>query len=343
MPKTSFMHEKLFRVIFITISVLLFLIILSPLATPVLLAIVCAALWHPFYLFIKKRFHLYPSVASFLTLCIFALVGIVPLAFVGVQIVQEGVSVYQYASGISSDSLAVYGNSMAIFDRFVSPDSLISRVVSFESLIRKLAEYITSLVSYTLSQAISIFVGLGIFCFSFYYALKDGVVLKEYIIKSLPFPISVSQRISNQLYGTIHSVIKGFLIVSVLQGVLAGVGFWIASVPQPVLWGTVATVAALVPGFGTALIVIPAVLYSLIFQSIWQALFLLTWGVLVVGTADNVIRPLLTSRETGLHPLFIFLSIIGSIQLIGISGFIIGPVIVALLYAFTHDFYRSSS
>ncbi len=327
--------ERLFFVVLFVLAILLFGALLVPVFTPLFLAIVCATLWYPLHVRIEKLFGSFSSVASLVSVLLVLLVVIVPVAFIGAQVATEAFGLYQYLGDPSSRALDAfsYNRVAGYFERFMSQDSFVSHIVSFEGIIRGIGEYAGNLFSYALSQAFSLGVGLFVFCFCLYYLLKDGPELKNAIISALPLSQGAGMAILLRLQRSIHAVFKGFLIVAIIQGILAGIGFWIAGIPQPVLWGVVAVAAALVPNVGTALIIVPSVAYSALFQSSWQTIFLIAWGVLVVGTADNVVRPMLTSRESGLHPFLIFLSIIGGVELFGIIGFIAGPVIVAFLYA----------
>ena len=111
------------------------------------------------------------------------------------------------------------------------------------------------------------------------------------------------------------------------------VGFWIFGVPNAILWGSFAAIAALIPGIGTALVLTPAILFLFARGEIFSAIGLLAWGVGVVGLIDNFLGPRLMGRGIELHPLIILLSVLGGIGFFGPIGFLLGPLIVSLFFA----------
>jgi predicted PurR-regulated permease PerM len=191
-----------------------------------------------------------------------------------------------------------------------------------------------------LFQEIAYF-GLAMFLWflSFYYFLRDGQQLKKILVAFSPLSDRYDLEIVKRVQISVKSVIGGSLIVAVIQGVLAGVGFAIFGVPSPTIWGFVAIIAALVPTVGTALIMLPAVAYLFITNNTVPAIGLLLWSLLIVGSVDNIIRPKLIERGIHIHPLMILLSVLGGIALFGPVGFLTGPIIMSLLAEFV-DIYQ---
>jgi predicted PurR-regulated permease PerM len=130
---------------------------------------------------------------------------------------------------------------------------------------------------------------------------------------------------------SVNSVVGGTLIVALIQGVLAGIGFAIFDVPNPAVWGSFAVIAALIPTVGTALIMFPAALYLITVNQPLAAGGLILWSVLLVGGIDNIVRPKLIERQTNIHPLAVLLSVIGGIAFFGPMGFLTGPIVLSLL------------
>ena len=141
------------------------------------------------------------------------------------------------------------------------------------------------------------------------------------------------ETIFNKLALAINSVVRGNLAVAIIQGILTAVGFTIFGVPNAVLWGSVAAITALIPGIGTALVIFPAIIFLFISGEALSAFGLLLWGVMAVGLIDNFLGPKLASRGMRLHPFLILLSIFGGIGFFGPIGFLLGPIILSLLFA----------
>jgi predicted PurR-regulated permease PerM len=324
----GFNLEKMFLHGLIAVAVLLFGLLVLPIMTSVLLGVVAATLMHPLHNLLIQKVKMHAGFAALITLAIFASVILAPLILIGVQVVQEGVIAYQY---IDTESPA-YQQAAVFLKQFASGDLFLSRIISLESVLQQASGFVTSSLSYLLSQVLSFSLGLLIFVFTFFYTLKDGIFLRTFLENSLPLPPAAMHKIFSKFYETVHGIFKGFFVVAAVQGILSALGFWIVGVPQPMLWGFVAACVALIPVFGTALITFPFMIFSFLFLGLWQGIFLMIWSGTAVGMADNVLRPFFTSRGAGLHPFFVFLSIIGGVELFGVAGFLIGPIIVAFLF-----------
>jgi predicted PurR-regulated permease PerM len=129
------------------------------------------------------------------------------------------------------------------------------------------------------------------------------------------------------------SVIRGALIVAILQGIMAGLGFLIFGVPNPAFWGMIVVVASLIPIVGTWLIIIPAIIYLFATGHVFGAFGFLIWSGVIVNVIYNIVSPQLMRRGTGIHPYIILLGVLGGIAFFGPIGFLLGPFIVALLFS----------
>jgi predicted PurR-regulated permease PerM len=130
-----------------------------------------------------------------------------------------------------------------------------------------------------------------------------------------------------------HAVVLGTLLTAVAQGVLMGVGFAIVGLPSPVVFGVLTAIASLVPFVGTALVWAPAVVVLFAQDRLGAALFLVIWSVVLVGMADNILRPLVVSGRARISTLPVFLGLMGGLSAFGAIGMVLGPVIVALVIA----------
>ena len=169
--------------------------------------------------------------------------------------------------------------------------------------------------------------------FTLYYLLKDGAKFREKIMEFSPLKKSEDEKIFEKVKGTVTSIVRGSLVVGVIQGIMTGLGFLIFGVPNPALWGSVAIFAAIIPGVGTALVNIPAVLFLAISGSGTNAFLLLLWSMSAVGLIDNFLRPYLIGRDAKLHPFLVLLSVLGGIHVFGPVGFLVGPLFLSFLLA----------
>lgn len=140
----------------------------------------------------------------------------------------------------------------------------------------------------------------------------------------------------------IRATIKGNVAVAAVQGALGGLAFWFLDVQGALLWAVLMAFLSLLPAVGAALIWLPVALYFLATGEIWQGVFLIVFGVVVIGLVDNILRPLLVGKDTQMPDYIVLLSTIGGMALFGINGFVIGPVIAALFLA-AWDLFSSSN
>ncbi|MCX6702750.1 MAG: AI-2E family transporter [Candidatus Wolfebacteria bacterium] len=154
-----------------------------------------------------------------------------------------------------------------------------------------------------------------------------------YVISFLPLSAHHSEEIYSRMESAVNSVIRGAIVIAIIQGITAGIGFMIFGVPNAVFWGALTCFAALVPTIGTALVVFPAAAYLLLHGAMWSGLGLIIWGLLVAGLIDNFLSPQLTKKGVGAHPFLVLLSVLGGITVMGPIGFLAGPLILSFLVA----------
>jgi predicted PurR-regulated permease PerM len=172
-------------------------------------------------------------------------------------------------------------------------------------------------------------IGLLLFCLTQYYTLLEGAEWRARFIAALPVPAEIADEILSHFRKVSISVIVGGLGTTFVQTLVAALGYWIFGFDAPLFWALITGVASFVPFVGTALIYIPmAIVHG--FDAGWvQALFFLGYGVLVVGTVDNIVRPLLVRAGLQIHPLLVFLSLFGGLATFGVMGIFTGPLLMA--------------
>jgi predicted PurR-regulated permease PerM len=141
-------------------------------------------------------------------------------------------------------------------------------------------------------------------------------------------------------------MIMGQIVVGIIQGILAGIGFLILGVPNPVLWGSLTALISIIPLLGAVLVWLPIDVYLFVNAFLsngeyWRAIALLLYGSLVVSTIDNFLKPKIVGDRANIHPLVILFGILGGIQLFGIPGILIGPLVLTL-FDLVMEIYRKS-
>ena len=129
---------------------------------------------------------------------------------------------------------------------------------------------------------------------------------------------------------TVHATVYGTLGIALLQGTLGGLIFWWLGLPAPLLWGAVMAVLSVLPVLGAALVWMPVAVF-LALQGQWSdAIILTTFGMVVIGLVDNLVYPLIVKGRIRLHAVPVFIAILGGLIMFGVSGIVLGPLLLAL-------------
>ena len=167
-----------------------------------------------------------------------------------------------------------------------------------------------------------------------YFALLHWKELVHRAELILPFEPRHTRALLDQFRTIGRQVLRGTVVTGFVQGVLAGIGYWLTGAPEPVFFGALTAVASLVPGVGTALVWVPIGIYRTLTGHVGAGVAELIYGALVVGIlSDYVIRPRLVGRDEGIPAIFTFVSIFGGVQVFGLIGLVVGPIIVTLSVA----------
>lgn len=151
--------------------------------------------------------------------------------------------------------------------------------------------------------------------------------------EAMPLSVRLRQALFSRFALTINAIVKGSVVVALVQGMLGALVLWALDVRAPALWGAVMAVFALLPVVGTGLIWGPIGVYMLVSGAIWQGAVLLLFGILVIGLVDNLLRPILIGKETRMPDYLVLVSTLGGIAAFGTNGLVVGPVIAALFLA----------
>jgi len=170
-----------------------------------------------------------------------------------------------------------------------------------------------------------------------FFFYKDGANFLERFWPAAVIREGLKVTIIETVKRVLGAVMFGIVLTCLVQGTLGGLGFWVAGLPSPLLFGALMAVCALIPIIGTALIWLPGALYLLMNGQTLQGLLLIAWGIVVVSSIDNIIRPLFISGIARLHILVIVLGVLGGILAFGITGVVAGPVILALAFVFFEE------
>lgn len=308
--------------------------IVTPYLDILVLAAAIAVVVQPMFVRFQRYLAGHDRISALLTIGVLAIIFLAPLVFFGYQILQESVSLYIRLSD-NGDSYSRSVSSLAGMIQGYFPGFELDISNYLSQVLNWVAKNVGAIFSGTIQTLFGLFLGI----MALYYFLVDGRKFMDALVRLSPLADDYDQKIIDRLNGAVSSVIKGSLLVAVAQGIVSGLGFWIFGVPDPTLWGSCAAVAALIPGIGTSLVLVPAIAYLGLTGHTYAAIGLFIWGVTIVGLIDNILRPLMLGRDVRIHPFFVLISVFGGISFFGPLGFIFGPLVLSLLYGLL-DIYR---
>jgi predicted PurR-regulated permease PerM len=146
----------------------------------------------------------------------------------------------------------------------------------------------------------------------------------------LPLSNHQSEAILARVNQVVSASVYGVVTIAMLQGLLAGLAFWMLGVPSPILWAVVLAFVCMIPIAGSFFVWLPASIYLMLTGHWTKAILLILWGALVISTIDNFLRPKLIKNQTKLHELFVFFSVLGGMSVFGLLGIVLGPVVLAI-------------
>ena len=267
------------------------------------------------------------SLSAFLTVLFFIIVLCGPLFGIGVLVFNQSQEVYNIVVNTKSSVplLELIGNKINNILPTNIPFDINQKATEFVSF---LTNNITQIFSTTLSAIFSFILIL----LSIFYFLKDGEKWRKGLVSLSPLPDSDDKKIVVRLSQAVNGVVKGYLLIALAQGILMGIGLAIFGVPNPALWGVVASIGSMIPMLGTTIVAIPSILFLFIMGNTISAIGLLAWCFVMVGMIDNFLNPILISKKVNIPTLLILFSVLGGVSLLGPIGILIGPLTISLLY-----------
>lgn len=323
----------------------LFYLVVAPFFPTLLLASVLTILFYGMYKKIHAKFGKFKKLASFVSCLIVFLIIVIPVTLFIILLAQEAAGAYQtistkFASG-AFDKFFVWDESNWFFtmqQRFIPFFDV--EELNIKGKILNAAESISVDLA---AQAAILVKNIGsvlfhavIMIFSMFYLFLDGEkFIQKFTILS-PLPRKYEKQIFGRIDDTVKAIASGVFLVAIIQGLLAGIGYTIAGISNPVFWGAATAFFSLIPLVGTAAIWVPAAIILFIFGDYASAIFLGIWGVLLVATIDNFIAPYLIGGRAKTYPLLTFFVVIGGLWTFGAQGLIFGPIILVLLLTLLH-------
>lgn len=342
------MSEKLEQSAFLIMLALVtaaFLFLLRPFFAPLLWACIIAVLFHPVQVWLTRRWGERPNVTALATLLACVVLVVIPALLLLASFLQQGLSIYEQIEAGELQPAKYIDN---VRSAFPAVQALLERFGIGMDTVRENATNAAVAASQFLARnALAVGQGtfgfvlkLGIMLYVAFFLLRDGRALVDKLVHAIPLGDERERMLFQKFAEVARATVKGNLVVAVVQGALGGLVFWILGLPAALLWAVAMTVLSLIPAVGAGIVWLPAAIYLYAVGEWVSATVLILYGVLIIGLADNVLRPILVGRDTKLPDWLVLLSTLGGIAMVGISGFVIGPLIAVLFVAFWQIFSR---
>ena len=274
-----------------------------------------------------------PALSALLSCVLVILTILVPVSLVTVAVVSELTGAVQNVQAainyVLDPNSPMTGRLLGWLGRFID----VQKLLSGEYLAEQLGGMSGGLAGRTLGViggVIGAIVQMFFVIFTMYYLFRDGDRIFDTIKNALPLNEDQSLAIMERATEVVGASVYGVLAIAVIQGTLGGLAFWVLGVPSAIVWGVVMTFLSMIPMLGSFLVWMPAAIYLALTGHYLKAAFLVLWGTLVIGMIDNFLRPKLVGGRTRLHELLIFFAVLGGLQVFGVLGIVLGPVVLAL-------------
>ena len=315
--------------------------LVKPFLQPIILAMLIGMLAYPVQDWLAAKLNGRKNVAALITTLVLALVFLIPALLVLVAILKQGVSysaiVKEWATG---DNIHHLLNRPFMLEarewlgRVLPENALNPEVIKAQALssARVVGRNFAGVSTAMLGSLTSFMIDFMLLLFALFFVLRDHDKLITFIRHALPLSRSQEDTLLKEVRDVSKSALLGSLLTAVTQGIVGGFGLWLAGFPA-LFWGAIMAVASLIPVVGTALIWVPAAIYLFLTGDAGWAIFMLVWGVAVVGSIDNFLRPLFMQGAT-MNTVIVFFSLLGGLQVFGLIGLIYGPIVFSITLVF---------
>ena len=340
--------QRYFLMGVLLLLIALMITFISPFGVDLLIAGIIVTAVYPvhkwFYKKIPSR-----SIAALISMILTIVIILVPFTLFGFFVAQQATDAYVVVSQRVNEIVAATdgGTGSKILEMIPFSDKIHSTFkylpITTDDILQTAKDAVGVTSSFLLSKTTNILKNLSfflihllIFLISLYYFLREGDKLVHYIRSLLPLSKQYRQELFTKLSKLSYGIIYGIFGAAILQGFLVGLGFFVAGISNAAFWGVIAALFSPLPYIGVTVIWLPAVILLAIGGHWVIALLLLAWCVLIVSTADNLIKPYIIGSQTNLHPLATLLMLLGGTFVFGLKGLLFGPLVLTLGLAFLH-------
>jgi predicted PurR-regulated permease PerM len=310
-------------------------LMLQPFFNVLLWAVVLTVVFYPMHQRIRYRTGR-PTLAAAISTLLVVLFIVLPVTFITIAVVREltgaAASLQGGVQRVTDQNVPVVGWILEKARNYVDIDRDSARAF-LANRIQAWGAVLASSTLVVVGGAVGAVAQMGLVVFTMFYLFRDGARLRSAIYEMLPLERVQSHSITSRTADVIAATLYGVLVISAIQGTLGTFIFWVLGLPSPLLWGVVMFFLSMIPMAGSFLVWVPAAIVLALSGTYVKAAILVGWGIFVIGSIDNFLSPRLVGKRARLHELLIFFSVLGGLQVFGVLGIVLGPVVVAITLA----------
>jgi len=311
---------------------------------PILLAAIAAALFHPLHRRILKRVKQRSTLAAFISLVIFCLIILIPIAVLAYLVIENVIEVARLINrNIPQIRSWLQNIDSAILNLPFVEGQRISGLIDSTRVVGIIQQSLSSILQSTtnlMGNVARVLLLFFVFLYSLFFMVRDGDKALLSASAAIPLPKEDKLAIINKFVSVSRATLKSTLLIGGIQGTIGAILFFALGIPGSVLFGVLLLVLAAIPGLGPAVIWLPATLILFALGNYLQAAIMIVIGGALIPLVDYLLRPRLVGKDTQLHPLLVFIGVLGGISLFGIWGLLFGPLAMSVAVTLLSIFKR---
>jgi predicted PurR-regulated permease PerM len=295
----------------------------APFISAIAWALALAVLFAPFQRWLESRLKRHGWAALVATV-VLGLGVLVIVTFVGQRLFMESTKGVEIIK--TKVETGEWRQAIEAQPRLAPLADWIEQNLDLPGTVKTVATWLTATAGSIVRGSLAQVIAFGLTFYLLFFFLRDRRVALQALRSLAPLTRPEMDRLFGRVADSVYAIVYGTLTVAAVQGLLGGLMFWWLGLPAPLIWGIVMALLSVVPVLGTFVVWVPAAFFLAVEGSFGKALILVLWGMLVIGTIDNLLRPILVGNRLKLHPVLAFMSVVGGLILFGPSGLILGPV-----------------
>lgn len=325
-------HSRYFFLTCFIILTALSIYLVHSLLIPIMASILLTYIFYPVYRFIIKYIRS-TVISSILTSIIILFIIVIPIFFAANTVINESVDFFHKARTLNVEQI-----TGQISEYIGIGEDLFGQNIDINFYFRDILNKVTIALAQQTSDFIfslpEKILGVFVMVFIMFYLFIDGRDLIMKLEEELPLKRSYKREIFERFGNIIYATIYGVVVTGVAQGAVGALGLWIFGFSSPLLWGIVMMILSILPFVGAYIVWLPAAIFKIFQGELFNGFGLLLYGILVVSTIDNIIKPKIIGRRGKIHPVLVLLGVFGGINVFGLLGVMLGPLILAIFTAF---------